>query len=228
MPKGSSKSIKALILSSSPVISITSDWTPTSTMLARKRWTISTISPRVLVVAFTLMRASSRDTMSSSEISETRTTSMSLSSCLVAWSTVYWSPSTTKVMRDSPGCSLLPTARLAMMMPVSTHLENPLRYRFFHHFMHRLTGGNHGVNVLILLNDEVHHHRAGNIHGLLNSPGDLGLIGDADSGNAISLGNFYEVWIAGVDSGKKVFVVEEVLPLAHHAQSAVIQNGELD
>ena len=100
-----------------PVTSMTMDLAPTSTISARKGCTISRISPRVSGVTFTLIRASSRETISSSEILATLTTSMSLSNWRVAWSTVYWSPSTTKVIRDRPACSLLPTARLDMLKP---------------------------------------------------------------------------------------------------------------
>ena len=109
------------ILSLSPVTSTMMESGPTSTISARKMSTISMIWLRIWAVACTLIRASSRATLFSSEMSRISTTSTSLSSCFTTWSASVLA-STTKVMRENPAVSEWPTARLSMLNPRCRHL----------------------------------------------------------------------------------------------------------
>ena len=79
------------------------------------------------------------------------------------------------------------------MPTVSVHLENPLRDGFFQHFIDRLTGRDHRVNLLILLNYEIHHQRAGGVHRLPNGRLHLGFVGYPYAAYSVSCGQLYEV-----------------------------------
>src|SRR4030042_407945 len=73
------------------------------------------ISLREEAVALTLTNASSRATDSLLVMSTILTTSITLSSCFRACSTLASSPSTIMVIRDRCGCSVCPTAMLSML-----------------------------------------------------------------------------------------------------------------
>ena len=107
-----------------------------------------------------------------------------------------------------------------VMAAIIVHLVNPQRDRLFQHFVNGLPGGDHREDMLIMFDDEVHHHRTRGLHSLMYGRRHLGFIGHPYAGDAVSLGNLHEIGVAAVDGGEKVLLVEEVLPLAHHAQSA--------
>ena len=93
--------------------------------------------------------------------------------------------------------------------------------------MHRLPGGNHRVHELVLFNHEVHHHRPRRLHCFLDRAGHVFLLGHPDTPDAVGFRQLHEVGVAAVDGGEEVLVVEEVLPLPHHAQRPVVQDGVL-
>src|SRR5579883_734761 len=108
----------ASILSLRPVTSRVMVFSVRATSLTRNTLQISMISMRVVGVALTLMRASSRSTVLKFVTSLTLMTSISLLSCLMICSRTSGSPSTTMIMRETVGCSVTPTARLWMLYPL--------------------------------------------------------------------------------------------------------------
>ena len=115
MPNGRISSMKDSIFRSWPEISIIIISGATSTIRPRKMSTSSRISLRWAGGALTFINIRSRSTKSCELMSSTRTTVTIFSSCLRTWSRTLSSPTTTKVICDSLGFSVSPTARLSML-----------------------------------------------------------------------------------------------------------------
>ena len=108
--------MKASIFRSWPEISIITCSGPTSTIRPRKISVSSLTSlRRPPGGAVTLISIRSRSTKSWLEMSTTWTTVTIFSSCLRTCSSTLSVPTTTKVMRQSSGFSVSPTARLSML-----------------------------------------------------------------------------------------------------------------
>ena len=107
----------AVILSAVPVASIVSDSGETSTTLARNSWTVSSTWLRTVPSARTFTSSSSRCTDCDGSSSTILMTCTSLLSCLVTCSSGKSSTETTIVIRETPGCSVGPTASEAMLNP---------------------------------------------------------------------------------------------------------------
>ncbi len=107
----------ALILPLSPVTSITSVSALISMIFARNIPAICRISALVPISAATLISASPRSTDSDGGRSDTEITSISLESWLITCASTRSSPSTTIVIRDISGFSVMPTARLSILYP---------------------------------------------------------------------------------------------------------------
>src|SRR5919198_2465621 len=117
MPNGSSILSMASSFSVDPVASMVTASGETSTVLARKSWTISTIWERVSLSARTFTRTSSRCTADPGSSSTIFRTLTSLLSCLVTCSSGRSSTFTTMVIREMSGCSVTPTASESMLKP---------------------------------------------------------------------------------------------------------------
>src|SRR3954462_14632798 len=116
-PWGLTMRSKASILSAEPVTSIVIVRRATSTILARKISANWMISARFSTAEETLNSAISRATVSSGSMSRIFRTLTSLCSCLVTWSIGWTAPSTVRVIRETSGSSVGPTASVSMLKP---------------------------------------------------------------------------------------------------------------
>src|SRR5947209_5030958 len=116
-PNGRTIRSNASILSSVPVISTVTARFDTSITLPRKMSVNCMIWPRDSLSAETLNSASSRATASPGSRSRILITLTSLCSCFVTWSIGWSAPSTVRVIRDSVGSSVGPTASVWMLKP---------------------------------------------------------------------------------------------------------------
>ena len=97
------------------------------------------------------------------------------------------------------------------------------------HVLHRCARGNHGENVVFFCDLRVNDHGPIRVRqGLLENPGHVTAPPDPKRLASVALGELHEVRIADqVHAGKAVFP-EQVLPLAHHAEEAVVDDEDLD
>src|SRR5699024_5202918 len=96
-------------------------------------------------------------------------------------------------------------------------------------------GRHHGPHHRVGADGEVHDHRAVvDLHRLRDGRVDVLVALAAQAHAAVSLGELHEVGdalgaVPGVQLGVRVaLVVEQVLPLAHHAQARVVDDRDLD
>src|SRR5215471_4100672 len=115
IPNGSSTLISASSFSLLPVASTVITSSPTSTTLARNRFTVSRTRDLLSASALTFTRISSRCTVAPGSSSTIFSTLISLFSCLVTCSSGCSSQLTTIVMREISSCSVGPTARESML-----------------------------------------------------------------------------------------------------------------
>src|ERR1700677_4230738 len=115
IPDGSSTLISASSFSRLPVASTVITSSPTSTTLARNRFTVSSTRDRLSASALTLTRISSRWTVAPGSSSTIFSTLISLFSCLVTCSSGCSSQLTTIVIREMSSCSVGPTASESML-----------------------------------------------------------------------------------------------------------------
>ena len=116
MPKGFRTARSLSSLSGSPVDSSIRVVEETSTMRALNRSARLTTSCRVLEVTPTLTSSISYASCSLSAVtSATLTAPMSLRNCLATWSRAVLDPSTTMVIRVTPGSSDAPAVKLSTL-----------------------------------------------------------------------------------------------------------------
>src|SRR5438552_14116644 len=117
-------------------------------------------------------------------------------------------------------------------------LEPRLRFRrlVFHlagrrgqdHVLVGAAGGHHGEDALVLVDADLEHHRRRRADHLLDRRHDLVGLGDPDADAAIGLGEPHVVGDAGKVDGEVALLVDDPLPLAHHAVTAVVDDDGLD
>ena len=103
-----------------------------------------------------------------------------------------------------------------------------LRTRLLNHLPYRHSSGDHRVDVLFLLDHEVDDCRAVKGHRFHDRGPDLGLVGNASPISPKSLGQLDEVRISTVAGCNIGAFVEDLLPLPHHPEEVIVQNGYLD
>src|SRR6185503_3722807 len=85
----------------------------------------------------------------------------------------------------------------------------------------------HGEHALVLVHPHVDHHRSGGGDHLLEGRTHLGRLGGADPGAAVCLGELHEVGAGSEVDGAEALLVDDALPLAHHAVAAVVDDDRL-
>src|SRR3569833_954344 len=97
------------------------------------------------------------------------------------------------------------------------------------HFVETGTGRNHGIDVFVLIGDEVEEHQA-ILHGhrLSQRAFDVARLLNQHADVTIGLGQLHEVR-QGVHIRHRVTaLVEELLPLPHHAEVTIFEIDDLD
>ena len=92
--------------------------------------------------------------------------------------------------------------------------------------IHRGAGCDHGVNVDLFLDAEVNEERSGRLVGGLEGLRHLTRLGHFERGDAVGVSQLDEIRRHHGRTGVAL-LVEELLPLAHHAQEAVVDDGDL-
>ena len=95
------------------------------------------------------------------------------------------------------------------------------------HFVEGGAGGDHGVDAIFLFYLEVDEEGMARGAGAGDGGGDVGALGDVGAGDAVSFGQLDEVG-AEDGGGGVVLIVEGLLPLADHAEEAVVDDGDVD
>ena len=90
------------------------------------------------------------------------------------------------------------------------------------------TGGDHRVDVLIAGDFDIQKIRAGFLDGLFESLRELPGLIDSAAFESIGAGELFGVGEAIEFNRAEAVVVEERLPLAHHAEIAVVHHDDLD
>src|SRR5579864_6161422 len=95
------------------------------------------------------------------------------------------------------------------------------------HVAERGASGHHGINGIFLLNAEVHENGFLSFASGANGGNHIGARSDTFASNAKSVGQSGEIR-RNKRSSNVALVVEEFLPLANHAEIAVVNDGDLD
>src|SRR6516165_8973372 len=90
-----------------------------------------------------------------------------------------------------------------------------------------MAGRNHRVNRIFLLDHKVEQKRAWCRTRLVDGNGNVGACGYCAACDAVSIGQFDEVR-TDQRRGFVVAVIEELLPLANHAEISVVDDGDVD
>src|SRR6266542_6180885 len=96
------------------------------------------------------------------------------------------------------------------------------------HVLVGAAGGHHGEDALVLVDADVEHHRRRRADHLLDRRHDLAGLGAPYPDAAIGLGEPHVVGDAGKVDGEVALLVDDPLPLAHHAVTAVVADDGLD
>src|SRR4051794_16714969 len=157
-------------------------------------------------------------------------------------STAVLEPSTTSVRRAMFGSWVWPMVRLSISKP---RCRNRLTTRFRtdgwsasvatnvcfigNHLTERRAGHDHRKDVLLGLSLELDHGRAWLGHRRRHRGVDLLRTGHPPARDLVRLGDQHVVGHAAAQVHPYVVVlVEQLLPLAHHAQVPVVNEGDLD
>src|ERR1035438_7962178 len=95
------------------------------------------------------------------------------------------------------------------------------------HWVHCRASRNHRVYPIFLFEQEIDQESAGRQTRLVDGGFDVSPCADSASGDAMCLGKLDEI---GTDQRRRFIValVEELLPLAHHAEIAVVDDRDID
>src|SRR5580698_988386 len=93
--------------------------------------------------------------------------------------------------------------------------------------MERGTSGNHGIYGFLLFDKEVDQECSGRGASFIDGDFYFGTGANGAALNAVRVGQLDEV---GADEGRGFVVatIEELLPLAHHAEKTVVDDGNVD
>src|ERR1035441_3992375 len=97
-----------------------------------------------------------------------------------------------------------------------------------HHFIDGAAGGHHGVDALKRRDGDVEKIWAGLLDGLFKGGGELPGFIDGAAFEAVGGGELFGVGEGVELNGAEAVVVEEGLPLADHAEMAVVHDDDLD
>src|SRR3569623_3122825 len=178
------------------------------------------------------------------------TTSTSLLSCLTICSTMTSEPRVTMVMRDSDCSSVGATVSDSMLLPraenrpatrdnapdsfssrieMMCRMSGQLSFRRQVHFVMTFALGDHGIDVLGLFGDEVEEHQpVFQFQRFLQRGFDVGRFLDQHADMAVDIIVLDEVRQRIHVRMRIAAVVEEFLPLPHHAHVAVVEVDDLD
>src|SRR5271165_1559404 len=99
--------------------------------------------------------------------------------------------------------------------------------RSANHFMQRGAGGDHGIDGILLLDKEIDQERTLALARGLYRWQHLAACTHRDAGNAVRVGKLDEIRTED-RRGLIVLLVEELLPLPHHAEVSVVDDGNVD
>ena len=99
--------------------------------------------------------------------------------------------------------------------------------RAANHFVQRSAGGNHRIDRIFLFDAEIDEHGFLGFARGANGGSDIAARGDALAADAEGVGQRREIR-RDERSGDVALVVEKFLPLANHAEKAVVDDGDVD
>src|SRR5271155_1617009 len=224
-------------------------------MRARKTCASCMISARVSGVATTLIMARSRNTDGVDVTFSTRCTCTNLYRLASIRIAPPSSVSTTIVMRETPGFSVCPTVSDSMLKPRrrnsdATRFKTPGLFstwttsvisifssQVLRSFNQRTGTTNHGVKIgarghhwedrVLLLHAEINHVCTAMFTRVTNRWKHVGTLPDRRTGQIKCSGELHEIRAIQRSSLVSAFV-EKFLPLPHHPQITIVDNGNLD
>src|ERR1700722_7818123 len=119
-------------------------------------------------------------------------------------------------------CSMVTNSSLCVFRCFNHRIVGPAD-----HFVQCRACGHHRVNGVFFFHQKVYEKRSPGCTRAFDGRLNFGTCADGGTGNAVRVGELDEV---GAEDGRGgvVLVVDELLPLAHHAEEAVVDDGDVD